>query len=317
MQQLKVSSDGSAQYTTIQSALDAARLDDAVTVYIYNGVYREKLVCSHPNATLVGESRDAVLLTGADGGKHFDAQGQPLGTFRSQTALFDGERICVKNMTIANTAGDGRVHGQALAAAVYSAHATFENVDFVGCQDTLFTGPLPEKERLKNGFLGKHQFTPRIKSGQYYKNCSITGDIDFIFGGADALFENCAIHCRDRGEVVNGYVTAPSTAKEDIGYVFYNCKIDGTAKHTFYLGRPWRKYGKAAFISCEIGAVIMPDGFDDWQDPANRATSTFAEYANKGDGAKGERAFGKKLSEAQAQQLLEKIYTRVNVPYAP
>ena len=77
MQQLKVSSDGSAQYTTIQSALDAARLDDVVTVYIYNGVYREKLVCSHPNATLVGESRDAVLLTGADGGKHFDAQGQP------------------------------------------------------------------------------------------------------------------------------------------------------------------------------------------------------------------------------------------------
>ena len=59
--------------------------------------------------------------------------------------------------------------GQAVAAAVYTKYVYMKNVRLKSYQDTLFLGPLPEEERLVDGFLGPRQHEPRIQSNQLYE----------------------------------------------------------------------------------------------------------------------------------------------------
>ena len=103
-----------------------------------------------------------------------------------------------------------------------SARAAFVNVRLLGNQDTLFCAPLPEKEREKDGFLGPRGLAPRRASAQYYHDCEIAGDIDFIFGGADALFEQCVLRTVNNG-LPHSWVTAPSGSAEGLGFVFWDC----------------------------------------------------------------------------------------------
>lgn len=307
-----VACDGSGDFASLSEAVAAVRGAQGAELFVRSGVYREKLYCDAADLTIRGEDREGVRLVWADGAKHPHPDGRPTGTFRSYTAFFTGGRIRVENMTIENAAGDGREHGQGIAAAVDAARAAFVNVALLGCQDTLFTGPLPERERIPDGFLGPKQFAPRTPSAQYYENCLIRGDIDFIFGGADALFERCALVCRGRGEAVNGYIAAPSTAPGNLGYVFHRCAVRGenAAPGTFFLARPWRAHGRAAFLACELDEVIAPAGFDDWDDAENRATSGFAECASSGKGARTPRAFGAALTQAEADALLKRARAR-------
>ena len=107
-------------------------------------------------------------------------------------------------------------------SAVDSTRAVFHRVKLLGSQDTLFCAPLPEKEREKDGFLGPRGLAPRKPTAQYYTDCEIAGDIDFIFGGGDALFENCVIRTVDN-HIPHSYVTAPSGKANGLGFVFWNC----------------------------------------------------------------------------------------------
>ena len=55
-----------------------------------------------------------------------------------------------------------------------------EDVNLYGNQDTLFTAPLPLKEREEHGFRGPRENAPRLDTVQYYKNCTIRGNIDSV-----------------------------------------------------------------------------------------------------------------------------------------
>ena len=184
---INVAPDGSGQFTTISEAVLAVPYDCPAVIRIAPGIYREKLVCEKKDITLAGAGMDATRLVWNDGGKLPHPDGRPTHTFRSYTAFFSGEKLRVEDMTIENDAGPGAKAGQAIAAYVDSARAAFDRVRLLGNQDTLFCAPLPEKEREKDGFLGPRGLAPRRASAQYYHACEIAGDIDFIFGGADAL----------------------------------------------------------------------------------------------------------------------------------
>ena len=190
---INVAPDGSGQFTTISEAVLAVPYDCSAVIRIAPGIYREKLVCEKKEITLAGAGMDATRLVWNDGGKLPHPDRRPTHTFRSYTAFFSGEKLRVEDMTIENDAGPGAKAGQAIAAYVDSARAAFSRVRLLGNQDTLFCAPLPEKEREKDGFLGPRGLAPRRASAQYYHACEIAGDIDFIFGGADALFEHCTL----------------------------------------------------------------------------------------------------------------------------
>jgi len=120
-----------------------------------------------------------------------------------------------------------------------------------------------------------------IRKGFYHENCYIEGTVDFIFGSSTAFFDNCEIFCKD-----TGYITAASTPQEaKYGYVFYHCRVSGEKEHAFYLGRPWRPYAHVAFIACDLGEVIKPEGWDNWGNSENEKTAIFVEYQNTGKGS--------------------------------
>ena len=194
-------------------------------------------------------------------------------------------------MTIKNTAGDGAIRGQAISVYADADICRFENVKITGCQDTLFCAPLPLKERQKNGFVGPREFSPRKKTKQYYKNCEIHGDVDFIFGGADAVFDDCLIQCNNRetkakeraeGRFINGYVTAASGLKDDLGFVFRNCTVKGEtgcAPGSVFLGRPWREEAKTVYLNCKMDDTISPERFSGWKGiDAPEPLATYGEY---------------------------------------
>lgn len=222
MLKLTVSQDGSGDFASISEAVLAVPYELEAEISIGPGIYREKLVCEKRALTLRGAGADATTLIFGDGGKLPHPDGRPTHTFRSYTAFFSGGSVTVEDLTIANDAGPGSAVGQAIAAYVDAEKAVFRRVRLLGNQDTLFCAPLPEAEREKDGFLGPRKFAPRRPSAQYYQSCEIAGDIDFIFGGADALFEQCILRTVDN-HLSHSYITAPSGSANGLGFVFWDC----------------------------------------------------------------------------------------------
>ncbi|WP_101910418.1 pectinesterase family protein [Marasmitruncus massiliensis] len=286
--ELTVAKDGSGSFRTIGEAIAEIPYEEPSVIYIRSGIYCEKLTCDKADIALIGENAKNTILSWGDGAYHRHSDGRPFGTFRSYTAFFGGGRVRAENLTIENTAGDGRVAGQAIAAYVDTRFAYFRNVRFLGRQDTLFAAPLPEAPRIPGSFIGPRENAPREPNTQYYLDCHIEGDVDFIFGGAHTVFEGCELVSLSRNEAVNGYIAAPCTPKRQaFGFLFYHCRLlsENCKPGTVFLGRPWREYGKAVFLECELGRHIAPSGWNNWDNPANEKTAVFAEYRNDGPGA--------------------------------
>lgn len=284
-----VSHDPNADYQSIQAAIDSIPEENKspVTIFIKPGVYNEKLHITKPFVTLVGENAKNTIISYGDYAKKLFSTGQTYGTFNSYTAFIGANDFTARNITFENTSGIGEKVGQAVAAYVDGDRAAFINCHFLGYQDTLFTGPLPPAPLTPGSFRGPRENAPRINGRQYYENCFIKGDIDFIFGSATAFFYKCEIFSNDLGKKVNGYITAPSTAEgQEYGYVFDSCRLTSdAADETIYLGRPWRHFAKSVFLNCEIGPHIIREGWHDWDKPDSHHSTFFAEGNNTGKGS--------------------------------
>ncbi len=272
------------RFRTVQEAIDSLpRNNEPAKIYIEAGIYREKITLTRGNTVLEGlgsTPSDTILVYGDFA---FDSMpdASKRGTFRSYSFFLDAADVTLKNLTISNDSGDEKIKGQAIALYAEGERLLVENCRLTGRQDTLFTGPLPPKEIQPGGFIGPKQFSDRINTHQHYLNCYICGNVDFIFGSATALFENCTIEslAHDSSSVIQGYVTAPSAPEgQKYGYVFKNCSFTSSEcpSESVYLGRPWRDYAKAVFINCKLGRHICAEGFHDWGKPSAHSGSYFA-----------------------------------------
>lgn len=262
---LTVARDGSGDYISIQKAIDACKAypDQRITLFVKNGTYREKLVVPSCNTQLsiIGESADSTIITYDDFFNKIN-RGRN-STFYTYTLLVQANDFRLENITVENTAGPV---GQAIALHVEGDRCVFVNCRILGNQDTLYVA-------------GKF-------SRQFFTNCTIEGTTDFIFGEATVLFEKCAIRCK-----TDSYITAASTPEgKPFGFVFQNCRITASenAKKVF-LGRPWRIHAKVAFLNCEMGSFILPEGWQNWSKPESEKTTVYAEYGNTGPGAATEK----------------------------
>ena len=309
-----VAQDGSGDFASIAEAVLAVPYEEEALAQVGPGIYREKLVCEKRCITLRGAGADKTKLVWGDGGKLPHKDGRPTHTFRSYTAFFSGETLCVEDMTIENDAGPGAKAGQAVAAYVDSTRAVFRRVKLLGSQDTLFCAPLPEKEREKDGFLGPRGLAPRKPTAQYYTDCEIAGDIDFIFGGGDALFENCVIRTVDN-RIPHSYVTAPSGKADGLGFVFWSCDfVSDCPPGSVYLGRPWRADAACYWLDCALSDEVCADGWDNWRDPENEKTARFGEHGSTGPGSAAKRAFGSVDDDNEANAQRE-MYARVKAEF--
>lgn len=253
-----VAKDGSGDFTYIQDAVDAMRVYplQRITLYIKNGVYKEKVVLPPDNTdvSFIGESVDKTIIDFND----YSGRGR-LTTFTSYTVKISGNRFRAENISFRNSAGPV---GQALALYVDADKAVFKNCRFIGNQDTIFAA-------------GEN-------SRQLFDSCYIEGTTDFIFGPSTAVFSNCIIYAKS-----NSYITAANTTPgKGFGFVFMNCDIQADSLVTkLYLGRPWRAHAKTVFINCHLPAAIMPQGWNNWGNAENEKTVLYAEYKSRGPGA--------------------------------
>ena len=289
---LVVSRDGTGDFRTLQEAVESARafMDYTVTIYVKNGVYKEKVIVPSwvENIDIIGEDRDKTIITYDD-----HANINKMGTFRTYTVKVEGSDITFKNLTIENNAAQ---LGQAVALHTEGDRLKFINCRILGNQDTIYTGA---------------KFT-RL----YFKDCYIDGTTDFIFGPSTALFENCMIHSKR-----NSYVTAASTPKEaKYGYVFKHCKLTAEpGVDKVYLGRPWRPYAYTLFIECELGKHIVSAGWHNWGKQSNEETARYMEYKNTGEGANtSERvAWSKQLTKKEAEEVTVDAIFRTQSDWNP
>jgi pectinesterase len=270
-----VAQDGSGAYRTVQAAINAAPTGRTVvyTIFIRNGKYREKVnvPSNKPFLQLIGESVAKTVISWDDySGKPMPGGGT-YGTSTSATATFSAPDFSALNITFENTTGDSP---QALAISATSDRAAFKNCRFMGGQDTVLT----------NG-----------SGRQYFKDCYIDGTVDFIFGGAQALFEGCIIYPKTRRDGGSGgYITAANTpAGQAYGYVFKKCYIPANRGLTTYtLGRPWqndagsttanRANNKVVWISTVMGPnIINPVGWSAWDSGTNTSVITYAEHKSR------------------------------------
>jgi pectinesterase len=281
-----VAKDGSGNYTTVQSAVNAAPSNSSARteIYIKNGTYYEVITVpsNKTNLTFIGQSSTGTILTYNNyASKINPATGTAYGTSNSASTFINGAGFYALNLTFANSSGPV---GQAVAVRSTADKAVFKNCRFLGNQDTYY----PHSGR------------------SYHENCYFEGTTDFIFGGAIAYFQNCQLYTKGGTSV-----TAANTASHlGYGFVFNNCQITGSGSNITDLGRPWGGYASVTFMNTSMTNAIKAAGWNDWGNAANQATARFAEYNNSGAGnvPASRVSWSKKLTASQAAS-----YTKSNV----
>lgn len=260
-QRYLVGADEGSPFKTIQAALDAARArgETGAVVRLKPGVYREKLVLDVPGLTLTGPERGEARIVYGDSAHLLDENGQPLGTFRTATVRVSAADVTLEGLTVENDAGPGEIVEQAVALHIAGDRCTVKNCRLLAHQDTLLIGP--ETGTICDAYpCGRRA---------YLETCFIRGNMDFIFGSYAAWFEGCALYCASRGMKGNAIVAAPNTPQgQAFGFVFHRCTIEGNCgPGTVYLGRPWRPFGRAAYLHCAMDEGVHPAGWLDWEAP--------------------------------------------------
>lgn len=300
-----VAADGSGDYKSIQSAINAVPDQNIGRTFIFikNGVYYEKVLVpeTKPFISLIGESEDGTILSYDDNPKKTAPDGTSLGlgTYNDYTIQIKGHDFTAKHMTFKNTSGSGA--GQAVAVDVYADKASFYNCKIIGYQDTLLTRNLTNNSDPTNYANNSTVQTYR----SYFKDSYISGSVDFIFGPGTAVFENSELY-----SILAGHVTAASTPQgQKYGYVFLNNKVTSAAllrkaAGSADLGRPWRPYAKTVYLNTFMQDHISPTGWNNFGNSSNEATAYYAEYNSSGPGANptARLSWTHQLSDEQAQQ---------------
>ncbi|KDP33981.1 hypothetical protein JCGZ_07552 [Jatropha curcas] len=263
-----VAKDGSGKFKTISEALKAMpkKYKGRYIIYVKAGVYDEVVTVEKKmeNITMYGDGSQKSIITG---NKNFKDGVQ---TFRTASFVALGNGFMAKAIGFRNTAGPEK--HQAVAARVQADRTIFLNCRFEGYQDTLY--------------VQTHR--------QYYRSCVIAGTIDFIFGDAAAILQNCQIVIRKPLENQQNIVTAQGRIDphETTGIVLQNCRIQpdkslvpDKAKFKSYLGRPWKEYSRTIVMESTIEDLIHPDGWLAWEGEKGLKTLYYAEFNNKGPGA--------------------------------
>ena len=277
---------------SIQKTLDN-HPGEHLTLILEPGIYYEKLYITHNNLTIKGIDLENTIISNGDYNYKFHEDGLLYNTFRTSTIDVIGTNVLFENITIENSAGPAKkTIGQAIALSVYGNDFKAVNCHLKGNQDTLFIGPLPTDlaERYFHILPLAMRHTNFVSS--FFKNCSIYGNVDFIFGSGTAFFDNCDIHIINTENYA--YIAAPSTYESyEFGFVFNDCKIINHSMLKAYLARPWREHGKTYFLNCSFEGEFYEERYQDW----DKDSFSFQEFPY----------IESKLSKKLNQETIDKI----------
>ncbi|TKY49859.1 Pectinesterase 2 [Spatholobus suberectus] len=268
--QVVVAKDGSGNFGTVQDALNAAANRSVKTrfvIHVKKGVYRENIEVAvlNDNIMLVGDGlRNTIITSGRSVQDGYT-------TYSSATAGIDGLHFIARDITFQNTAGPHK--GQAVALRSASDLSVFYRCAIMGYQDTL----MAHAQR------------------QFYRQCYIYGTVDFIFGNAAVVFQNCYIFVRRPLEGQANMITAQGRGDpfQNTGISIHDSQIRAASdlrpvvdKYNTFLGRPWQQYARVVVMKTFMDTLVNPLGWSPW-DNSDSAQDTlfFGEYQNYGPGA--------------------------------
>ena len=216
---------------SVQKAVDALPVTGG-DITVKPGTYREVVTIRKPHVHIHGEDPDPAktIIVYNNGASNSG------GTFNSSTVFVEADDVTIDHMSLVNDLGPGK--GQAVALHVVGDRAIFRSLRISGAQDTLFAA-----SRYCYGDYG-----PCVTARQYFADCFIEGNTDFIFGDSKAVFERCELHAVATGSVM---YTAQSkhTPDQDSGYIFDHCRLTGAPRSgVISLGRSWRPYATVVFL---------------------------------------------------------------------
>ncbi|CAN8284458.1 unnamed protein product [Cochlearia groenlandica] len=266
---ITVDLNGAGDYETIQNAIDSVPLQNQnwILLLIKDGIYNEKVTIPRDKGYIYmkGEGIEKTIIAYDD---HKLTDTSP--TF---TALSDN--IIISCITFKNTYNIGFLSNPikpAVAARMLGDKYVIIDSSFDGFQDTLYD------------CVGRH----------YYRRCVISGGIDFIFGYAQSLFEECTLNLTVgiyAPEKEYGAITAQGrqSPTDKGGFVFKDCTVTGKGKA--FLGRAWGLYARVIFYRSKFcNDVVLPIGWDAWKAKGQEGHTTFMEFGCTGEGAnKSER----------------------------
>ncbi|GLT50537.1 hypothetical protein SLA2020_240180 [Shorea laevis] len=266
-----VSHNGNRTFTNISDAIASAPSNSEpkngyFVVYAIEGYYEEYVVVpkDKKNILLIGDGINKTIITGSHN------RVDNWTTYNSSTFAVSGERFVAVDITFRNTAGPEK--HQAVAVRNSADFSTFYRCSFEGYQDTLYVHSLR----------------------QFYRDCDIYGTVDFIFGNAAAVFQNCNLYARKPLPYQKNAFTAQGRTDpyQNTGISIQNCTIEAAPDLAMnlsfapsYLGRPWKTYSRTVFMESFIGAVIHPAGWLEWNGTDGLDTLYYGEFANYGLGA--------------------------------
>ncbi|XP_060175186.1 probable pectinesterase/pectinesterase inhibitor 17 [Lycium barbarum] len=270
---LVVAQDGSGNFRTIKAALDAAakrRGNGRFVIHVKRGVYTENLEIGNQmkNIMLVGDGLRYTIITGSQ------SVGGGFTTFSSATVVVTGEGFIARGITFRNTAGPQ--NHQAVALRSGSDLSVFYCCGFEGYQDTLYV----HSQR------------------QFYKECYIYGTVDFIFGNAAVVLQNCMIYARRPMNKQKITITAQGRMdpNQNTGISIHNSRVMAGSdlkpvlgSFKTYLGRPWKQYSRTVFIQNSMDSLVDPAGWLEWDGNFALNTLYYGEYRNTGPGSSTNR----------------------------
>ncbi|KAG6511761.1 hypothetical protein ZIOFF_029838 [Zingiber officinale] len=260
---------GTDNFNTIGEAIAFAPNDTTVeeggyfAIYVNEGAYRENVFVPEikKNLILIGAGADRTVITSnrnvEDGWETYD-----IATF--------GSVHCPQDMTFENTAGSAKQ--QVVAMRNNADLSIFYRCKFLGYQDTLYVH----------------------SNNQFYRDCEVHGTIDFIFGDATAVFQNCHIYARLSLQGQVNVVTAQGRTlyNESIGFSIHNCTIGAASELVAanysmktFLGRPWKEFSRTVYMQSYIEGIVEAAGWMTWNGSFALNRLYYGEYQNYGPGA--------------------------------
>ena len=264
-------------FMTVQGAINFAAYcgqNHAMTISVSEGIYGEPLYIRNKNhLTIRGAGADRTVIRFSNSEKHVNGVGRGVTSVpeigeavaatggRSVILVENCDMLKFENISVENVYGDG-----AQAETIYfnsdDGRLTAENCRFSGEQDTI-----------------------ELKGWSCFRNCRVTGDVDFIWGYVKAaLFDSCEICSCD-----GGYIVQARCKSGDRGFVFLNCELTasgGVDDGSVYLARSGGggDFDNVTYVNCLMDEHIAPAGWHSGKTPTPAAATPdngWKEYGSK------------------------------------
>jgi len=204
-----VATDGSGDFTSLQSAIDTIPDSNThrITIFVRDGVYEEKVLLRQDRITIVGQSRSGVRLQFNAPRSEYDRR---YGNMGPAVLNIYGSDVVIRRLTIENTQQSSE-----------HAFALYGQPQRLILDDCNCLGVGGDTVSLWNTSFGMY----------YHRNCRFKGGVDFVCPRGWSFVRDCHFESASRSAALwhDGHMDP------NMKFVLQNCTFDGPPR--FLLGR--------------------------------------------------------------------------------